>query len=310
MLRHFLRNLAQVAADVGQAGPGAQQAGGQRVAGLVGDPAPDVEAVDPVLEALVEPVVGQRDLAVPVAEVRGEQRHRGAFAGGGRPVVPLAEQVQGLALARLQQLAGPLRDADRRVVVADLGLVMPEHGQASVAAQAVQAEPEDLAAAAAGDDDGLPGIAQAAVERVVVSRQGLEVGLVGQRPGDAVGERRPGPLDHASGGGHRGDEAPVQAEPFGLAGLQRPAQEPPGAVEDGLPGVRGHDRRLAVNALGSQRGQPVELALPLVGGELVHVPGREGPRVVAPAGSACLQEGAQLESGPAGVVEGAAGARA
>ena len=148
---------------------------------------------------------------------------------------------------------------------------MPEHGQPAVAAEAVQAEAEDLAAAAAGDDDRLPGVPQAAVERVVVPCQGLQVGLVGQRPGDVVGERRPGPLDYLAGGGHRGDEAPVQAEPVGLAGLQRPAQEQPGAGEDGLPGVGGHDRRLAVDALGPQRDHAVELALPLVGGELVHV---------------------------------------
>jgi hypothetical protein len=163
---------------------------------------------------------------------------------------------------------------------------VPEHGQAAVAAQAVQAELEDLAAAAAGDDDRLPRVAQAVVERVVVLRQGLQVGLVGQRPRDAVRERRPGPLDHPAGGGHRGDEAPVQAEPAGLAGLQRPAQEPPGAVEDGLPGVGGHGRRPAMDAPGSQRGQPVQFALPLVGDELVHVPGREDPGVVAAAGSA------------------------
>jgi len=55
VLRHFLGDLPKVLADVGQAGPGAQQAGGQRVAGLVRHPAADVEAVDPVLEALVEP---------------------------------------------------------------------------------------------------------------------------------------------------------------------------------------------------------------------------------------------------------------
>ena len=249
-------------------------------------------------------------LAVAVAEDRGEQRHRSAFPGGGRPVVPLLEQVQGLALAGLQHLVDLIGDADRRVVVADLGLVVPEHGQAAVAAQAVQAELEDLAAAAAGDDDGLPGVPQAAVERVVVPCQGPQARLVGQRPGDLVGERGTRPLDHPAGGGHRGDEAPVQAEPAGLAGLQRPAQEPPGAGEDGLPGVGGHDRRLAVNAPGSQRGQPVELALPLVGGELVHVRCGEDPGVVAAAGGGGLQEGAQLQPGAPRVVEGAAGTRA
>jgi hypothetical protein len=284
--------MAQVAADVRQAGPGAQQAGGQGVAGLVGHLAADVEAVDPGLEAPVEPVVGQGVSAVAVAEVSGEQRHQGAFLASGRPVVALLEQVQGLALAGLDHLADRLGDADRLVVVADLGLVVPEHWQAAVAAQAVQAKLEDLAAAAARDDDRLPCVAQAAVERVVVPRQGLQVGLVGQRLGDLVGERGARPLDHLAGGGHRGDEAPVQAEPVGLTGLQRPAQEPPGAGEDGLPGVRRDDRRLAVDAPGSQRGQPVELTLPLVGDELVHVLGCEQPGVVAAAGAGEFQEGA------------------
>ena len=207
-LRHFLGDMAQVAADVGQAGAGAQQAGGQGVAGLVGHLAADVEAVDPVLEALVEPLVGQGVLAVAVAEDRGEQRHRSAFLRGGRAVVALLEQGQCLALAGLEHLAGPLGDADRLVVVADLGLVVPEHGQAAVAAQAVQAKLENLAAAAAGNDDRLPGVPQAPVERVVVPCQGLQVGLVVQRPGVLVGERGARPLGHPAGGGHRGDEAP------------------------------------------------------------------------------------------------------
>ena len=52
VLGHPLGDLAEVAADVGQARPGPQQAGGQRVPGLVGDPAADVELVDPGLKPL------------------------------------------------------------------------------------------------------------------------------------------------------------------------------------------------------------------------------------------------------------------
>jgi hypothetical protein len=48
-LRHFLGDMAEVTADVGQGGAGAQQAGSQGVAGLVGDLTADVEVVDPVL---------------------------------------------------------------------------------------------------------------------------------------------------------------------------------------------------------------------------------------------------------------------
>jgi hypothetical protein len=53
----------------------------------------------------------------------------------------------------VQEMVG---DADSRVQVADLGLVVPEQGQPAVAADAVQAELDDLAGAPAGDDDGLP----------------------------------------------------------------------------------------------------------------------------------------------------------
>jgi hypothetical protein len=52
----------------------------------------------------------------------------------------------------VQEMVG---DADGRVQVADLGLVVPEQGQPAVAADAVQAELDDLAGAPAGDDDGL-----------------------------------------------------------------------------------------------------------------------------------------------------------
>jgi hypothetical protein len=81
-------------------------------------------------------------------------------------------------------------------------------------------------------------------------------------------------------------------------------------VEDDLHGVGRDDRRPASRARDSQRDQPVALALPLVGGELVHVPGGQCPRVVAAAGGAERQEGAQFQPGPPGVVERPAAARA
>ena len=81
-------------------------------------------------------------------------------------------------------------------------------------------------------------------------------------------------------------------------------------MEDDLPGIGRDDRRLAVKALDGQRDQAVAFALPLVGDELVHVPGGQQPRVMAAAGSAELKEGAQLQPGPPHVVEGAPAARA
>ena len=62
-------------------------------------------------------------------------------------------------LTDLQELVDSFGDAQGLVVVADFGLVVPEHRQSAVAAETFQAQLEDLAAAAAGDDDGLPGVA-------------------------------------------------------------------------------------------------------------------------------------------------------
>ena len=54
VLGHPVGDLAEVAADVGQAGPGAQQVGGQGVPGLVRHPVTEVEFVHPPLETLVD----------------------------------------------------------------------------------------------------------------------------------------------------------------------------------------------------------------------------------------------------------------
>ena len=67
---------------------------------------------------------------------------------------------------------------------------------------------------------------------------------------------------------------------------------------------------LAWTPLARQRDEAVPLTLPLVGDELVHVLGRQSPRVVAAGGSMEFQEGAQLQTGSAHVVEGASTARA
>ena len=130
VLGHAVGDLAEVAADVGQgravraAGwwPGCAGPGGGRTA--------EVEVGDPGAEAGVEPGVGQGASAVGVADVGGEQRQLGAFGGGGWAAVAFGEECQGLALAFFEPLVEMLGDADGRVVVADLGLVVPEHGAA------------------------------------------------------------------------------------------------------------------------------------------------------------------------------------
>ena len=93
-------------------------------------------------------------------------------------------------------------------------------GQPAVAADAVQAQLDDLAAAPAGDDDGLPHVPQAAVVRVVVLGEPPQVGLVGQGAGDLVGEGGPGPADDPSRRGHGGHESPAQTDPFGVPGFR------------------------------------------------------------------------------------------
>ena len=68
-----------------------------------------------------------------------KQRHPGAFGVGGAATVRGDERVHGLALPLGEPLVEPFGDADGGVVVADLGLVVPEHRQPAVAAQAVPA---------------------------------------------------------------------------------------------------------------------------------------------------------------------------
>lgn len=90
------------------------------------------------------------------------------------------EAVQGLALTLGQDVVEPFGDADRRVEVPDLGLVVPEHRQPAVAAQAVPSQLEDLADAPSGDDGGLPDVAHPQVQDVAVS-QASQVALIRQR---------------------------------------------------------------------------------------------------------------------------------
>ena len=155
------------------------------------------------------------------------------------------------------------------VVVADLGLVVPEQGQPAVAADAVQAELEDLAAAAAGDDDGLPDVPQAAVVRVVGLGELLQVGLVRKRPGDIVGEAAAG-RDCPAADRHGGDEGAVQADALGSPVSSAPRRSRRAQLKtrwrelavtfDGLPWTPLAARR---------GGRAVHVAL--VGDEAVHV---------------------------------------
>lgn len=95
---HAVGDLAEVAADVAEAGTGPQQVGGHGVPGLVRHVLAEVEGLDPGPESAVEPLVGQRDGAVGVAVGGGEQGEPGALRAGRSAAVPGGEQVEGLAL--------------------------------------------------------------------------------------------------------------------------------------------------------------------------------------------------------------------
>ena len=222
--------------------------------------------------------------------------------------MPGGEPGRGGFPAHREPLRQPLGDADRLVVAADLGLVVPEHGQPAVAAGAVQPQLQHLADPPSGDDDRFPDVAQPEVAGVVDLGEPGEVGLVGQGAGHLVGEWAA--LAHRGGPrrGHRGDELPGQPGLLGGTAVQRPAQQLAGVVEGDGAGVRGDDRRRAVLAAHHQRREPFAFAVPLVGGEPLDLRGGQLRGIVAAAGRVGGQERAQFGRGAAEGVEGAAAA--
>ena len=244
VLGHPVGDVPEVAADVAEGRAVAQQAGGQRVPGLVGNPAADVELIDPGPEPEVEPLVGYCGGPVRVAVTAGEQRHRRPLSGGGGAAVPGNEPGHGDFPPRGQPPGQRLGDADRLVVAADLGLVVPEHGQPAVAAGAVQPQLKHLADPPPGDDDRFPDVAQPEVAGVMDLGEPGEVGLIGQGAGHLVGERAALAQRGGPGRRHRGDELPGQPDPLGGTAVQRPPQQLAGVVEGDGPGGRGDDRRV------------------------------------------------------------------
>ena len=276
----------------------------------MGNPAADVELVDPGLEPEVEPLVGDRGGPVRVAVAAGEQRHRRPLGGRGGAAVPGDEPGHGGFPACGQPPGQRLGDADRLVVAADLGLVVPEHGQPAVAAGAVQPQAQHLADPPPGDDDRFPDVAQPEVAGVMDLGEPGEAGLIGQGAGHLVGERAALAQRGGPGRGHRGDELPGQPDPLGGTAVQCPPQQLAGVVEGDGPGGRGDDRRGAVLPPHHQGRQSLAFAVPLVGGEPLDVRGGQLRGVVAAAGRFDGQERAQLSGRAAEGVEGAAGARA
>ena len=191
----------------------AEQVGGQCVPCLVGDVVAEVHGVHPGTEPAVEPLMGQRHRPVVAAVGRGEQGQPGALLAGRPVAVAGGETIQGLALPFGEDLIEPFGDADRGIVVADLGLVVPEHRQPAVAADAVPPHLDHLADPAPGQDGGLPDVTDAAVVDVVAAGELGQVRLVGQGACDFVGER---PSRGPAHGGARvrdlDDELPIQPQ--------------------------------------------------------------------------------------------------
>src|SRR4051812_44155214 len=133
MLRHSVTDMSQVMADVGKVRACGQQLGGQRVPGLVRDVPAEVEADDPGSEAGAELSVGDGPFSRGVADIAGKQCEAWAFFGGGQAAAEVLEPRQGLVAPGFQPLVKVCGDPDTFVVVTDLGLVVPEHGQAAVA---------------------------------------------------------------------------------------------------------------------------------------------------------------------------------
>jgi hypothetical protein len=240
----------------------------------------------------------------------GKQGQPGALLSVRPVAVAGREPLHGSGLPGLQPVVDAVRYADRRVEVADLGLVVPEHRQPAVAADAVPAHLQHLTQAAAGGDQRLPDVAHAVVERVVVVEQPAQIGLVGQRPRDLVRERPASAHRQPFTGGQRGRELPVQAEPVKDPGVQGVPQHRTQAVEDDAAGRGGHHRRPTVGLGDAQRRQPVAFAAALVGDEPVHLLRVQHRRVVAAARGVDREERAQLDAGPPQVVKTAGGARA
>ncbi|MFJ9712854.1 hypothetical protein [Streptomyces sp. NPDC101234] len=234
-----------------------------------------------------------------------------AFGSSGRAAgVPVGEVGQGLLAAFVEPVKEMVGDADGRVQIADLGLVVPEQGQPAVAADAVQAELDDLAGAPAGDDDGLPHVPQAPVVRVVAVGELLQVGFVGKCPGDFVGEGVAAAGRARAADRHGGDEGAVQADSLGAAAVQRAAQQGPAVVEHHPARVLGDRRPFAVQAGLAAEGQAEAFAVAQVRDEAVDVLAAQHGGVVAAARRLRLQERGQFGAGATHEVHRLGAARA
>ena len=244
-----------------------------------------------------------------LSRVVGNSAIRRAFGIGGAAPVRGDECVHGLVLPFGQPLVEAFGDADGGVIVADLGLVVPEHRQPAVSAQAVPPGTDHLSDAAAGEHGGFPHVAQSTIERVVLGGQTRKVVLVGQRAGDLVRKRAArGLAGCLARGGGGDDELPSQADPFCASVVGCVAQQLADRVEHQRAGGRGDDAGRPIGAFHRQRRQAVAFAAALVGDEPAHVLAVEQPRVVPALGCIDLQEDAQFGCCPADSVEDAAGA--
>ena len=183
---HAVSDLSQVCADMGEAGAGAQKIRGQGVPGLMRNAVAEVECCDPCLETFVKPVVTDCLGTVVIAMCSREQRQAGALGTGRSAAMMRGEAIQRLTLTFHDDVVQPFGDADSDVIVAHLGLVVPEHRQPVVATEAVPADLQHFSDAAAGGDGDLPYVTQAKIVRIIDLSELTQIVLISQSSGDVI----------------------------------------------------------------------------------------------------------------------------
>ncbi|WP_143645629.1 hypothetical protein [Streptomyces swartbergensis] len=217
----------------------------------------------------------------------------------------VGEPAERLALSGGDEVEERLGDADCRVVVTNLGLVVPEHRESAEPADAVPAELDDFPQPSSGDHDDLPDVPSALIIRIVDTCELSEIVLVGQCACYLVGERA-SPLLVSGGASvrQRDDELPGQAKSIGHAVVHCLAEDLAGVVEDQRSCASRDDARFPIGPDHGQRREPMALAMPLICDEAVGVFPRQECGVVASARGVEFKERAQLSHRPANLVKG------
>ncbi|MEU6557230.1 hypothetical protein ABZ915_44445 [Streptomyces sp. NPDC046915] len=216
----------------------------------------------------------------------------------------VGEPAESLALSGGDEVEERLGDADCRVVVTNLGLVVPEHRESAEPADAVPAELDDLAQPSSGDHDDLPDVSGSLVIRIVDACELGEIALVCQCARHLVGE---GATTLRVGGGtgvrQRDDKLSRQAKSIGRTVVHCLAEDLARVVEDHRPRAGCDDARLPIGPDHGQRGESMAFAMSLICDEAIGMLLRQDCWVVAPARGIDFKESAQFRHRTANLVE-------